>query len=651
MTGIATGETHARQEAGRGTLWLALLAVAILFHLALSLVFPEAIWTTSTGVGAVLLVALVFCLGRARAASIEMRWRWQMLALALGFWIAAFAAIVYVQWLGAAQSPRIQLDRYLYELRGVPYLLLLARSGDGDEGPAFRRIDTAQALLFSTLLMMLLFPALVPGGPRASPLADEVAEVYHDVENFAIAGLSLIGLIDQPSTERRRFACALSAMLVSYVALATPYNWFVIRALDPPPGSPANLIADVPAAILICVTLSGWPRGTIRTDSPRNTPFLQLLLPSAFCGASIAAAFVIAGRSAIVGLLGAGIALLLKAVRSALLQSRIAALQRYVGDVVERLPDALCVVGRDDVVTLGNEAASRLFGMAPAGQSLPVLIDGLGTADRDGGTIEIGDGRSLVVAAAPLPTGERIVRFTDVTGIRTIERDREEALQFLSHDIRSPHAAILAMLDHGPLASPPSVDGEFVERLRRHARHGLKMAEDFVQLARARTASIAERPVDIADATAEAADMSWSMARRRRIAIEGAGAVDGEIWVRGDRAMIVRAIHNLLDNGVKFAPEGSTIRYDLAITTDRARLRIESEGPELPPDRQRNPFIRFGTVGDSGGSQGLGLGLAFVHTVVERHGATVRHERIGDRHRFMLDFPLLPTGEQDDAAG
>lgn len=322
--------------------------------------------------------------------------------------------------------------------------------------------------------------------------------------------------------------------------------------------------------------------------------------------------------------------------------AQVRTLRLFTSDVIERLPDATLVADEAETIMLANEAADRLFGADAQGQRLDAFVTRICEgAVLDGSRISRAGGQTLIMTDAPLAGGGRIIRFADMTDLQRATDEREEVLQFLTHDLRSPHAAILTLLEASRnAATDGSVPLSVVERVRANARHGLRLADDFVQLARARRRPIAPEPVDLCDIAREAADMVWPRAVERAIRIEdGCGA--GEIWVMGDHAMLLRASVNLLDNAVKFAPEGAQV--DIAVKVDGAlvRLSVAGPGPEMPPGRAERPFALYAEGRDVSGRVSIGLGLAFVQATAIRHGGLASyHHEPGYGATFSIALPL-----------
>ncbi len=203
-------------------------------------------------------------------------------------------------------------------------------------------------------------------------------------------------------------------------------------------------------------------------------------------------------------------------------------------------------------------------------------------------------------------------------GVSAGMRRREEIMQHLSHDLRSPLASILAVIQGQPDA--PAVE--------RHARRGLALADSYVQLARAEGLAFAPEPFDLNEALLDAADELHPRATARNILIETELGGEEELLVSGDRALVTRALVNLLDNAVKYGPDGATV---LAVTAGdgphRVICRVSDKGRGMSAaevERLFEPFFRADAVDPR--IAGSGLGLAMVAAVAQRHGGSVACE-------------------------
>ncbi|WP_293971061.1 CHASE2 and HATPase_c domain-containing protein [Sphingomonas sp.] len=345
---------------------------------------------------------------------------------------------------------------------------------------------------------------------------------------------------------------------------------------------------------------------------------------------------------------------------------RVRDLRRFFSDSLQSLPDPTLVLNMDGSVLVANQAAHDLFGaaLAQAGGGAPTieaLLDGLSRTPlppvplAHAGERELiaRDGSIFIVAVAPLESAQServgwIARLSDISAIRLATRQREEALQLLTHDMRSPQASILALLDQG------LDDRETRARIAGYARRTLGLADAYVQLARAESAAYAEDLLDFASLLIEAADDQWALASRSGIEIstEYGGR---EHLVLGDHALLTRALVNLINNAVKHSPNNGRVFCSVSSPpgeADRPMLvcRIEDEGAGIAPDLIDSVFERFRTAEDRShrNQSGAGLGLAFVQTVIERHGGTVGCEnRPAGGACFWLRLPLAGGPEGD----
>ena len=291
-----------------------------------------------------------------------------------------------------------------------------------------------------------------------------------------------------------------------------------------------------------------------------------------------------------------------------------------------------------------SAAPAQVQPATPAASALPARPDTIRAELTDG------SGRSWLLDSAhfndPDWTHATLWQLVDISPIRAAQREREQTLSFLSHDLRAPQASILAIIDQlqaGDGDQPP-----WLSEIRRQAQRSLELADNFVQLARAEVKTLERLPVDLVTLATEAADGMWQMARARAIGVqvEDPGA---EVEVIGDAQLLRRALSNLLDNAIKFSPEGSRVVITPKVGPDDAEGRwctvtVADEGPGLSDEAITHVFEPYWR-GDQGVDRpGAGLGLTFVRLVAERHGGTVRAQRREPRGAvFELRLPRPPV--------
>jgi two-component system heavy metal sensor histidine kinase CusS len=201
----------------------------------------------------------------------------------------------------------------------------------------------------------------------------------------------------------------------------------------------------------------------------------------------------------------------------------------------------------------------------------------------------------------------------------------------IAHDLRGPLGNMMAMtqVTLAYVRSAPEYrhalesNAEELERLTR-------MVEDMLFLARAENASAALtlEPVALHELCGMVADYYEIGAQERGIHIE----VSGRGTVEADANMVRRAIGNLLSNAVRYASAPSVIRLNIDQAADgHTAVHVENAGAGIAPELQPRLFDRFWRADASrhrtGTSEGHGLGLAIVRTIMTLHGGTVAYSR------------------------
>lgn len=332
-------------------------------------------------------------------------------------------------------------------------------------------------------------------------------------------------------------------------------------------------------------------------------------------------------------------------------------LRRFASDTLRNLPDPTLVIGRRGRILFVNAHAQAMG--AAVGGALPRLAAGWTTLDGEPFALPapeaLGEawtaeamspkGRAYLAAVAPYVDSAGslsawIVRLTDITDLKAADAQREEFIQFLTHDMRSPQSSILALLETAPAGAVPP---DLAKKLAAYARRTLALAGNFVQLARAGSTALDFEVLDLCDIATEAVDDLWPQAKRAKIDLV-LEAPDEELLVNGERALLTRAVMNLIENAIKYSPGGTTVTCRLARRDGSAVLTLADQGRGMSPDQRRTLFTRFQryVARDKRTVEGAGLGLALVWEVVRRHGGTIECASALDQGTtFTLSFPRV----------
>lgn len=357
---------------------------------------------------------------------------------------------------------------------------------------------------------------------------------------------------------------------------------------------------------------------------------------------------------------------------------RVRDLRQFISDNLDSLPDATLVTTVDGHVLLANKHANQYFALAghqdvqgallpylfsslaapePINQTIstrfdwwqlldlqyvPLLADGVSTQDQQG--------RDLLVKSAPCHSASNelsgwIVSVIDISPIRAAERSRDETLRFLSHDMRAPQASILALLELQQDPASALAQPELFARIEKATRKTLGLADNFVQLARAESHEYRLEEVDFQEMLFDATDEMWSLAKSKQIELV-TDIKEGDYPVRADRALMTRALVNLISNAINYSPAGTRVTCEVHLqnTLDGAHVvcSISDQGYGIAPHDQLKLFRRFQRLElpNQPRHEGIGLGLVFVKTVVERHLGEIRFaSKVGEGTTFTIDLP------------
>jgi CHASE2 domain-containing sensor protein/signal transduction histidine kinase len=325
-------------------------------------------------------------------------------------------------------------------------------------------------------------------------------------------------------------------------------------------------------------------------------------------------------------------------------------LKRFVGDTLAGLPDPALVSDMSGRIVLTNAAADAAFGTGLTGRDAAALLadialpagiaplaDYLADPAHRHIEVETRDARCFVLRRAGIVSADGSLRghidyLTDITEIAEARHERERVLQLLSHDMRAPQAAILALVGQ---------QGGDIDRARiaRHARQTLTLADNFVDLARMQERPFEPEPVIAADLASEAADSLWPVAQQRGVQIEVIDESDCA-FVAAERESLFRACVNLIDNAVKYSPDqgGVTVRIDVA--EGLVRIAVCDHGKGIDPAILPHLFQRFASERAGTMVKGIGLGLNYVAAVATRHrGVIVARNRPEGGAEFNLALP------------
>jgi two-component system OmpR family sensor kinase len=207
--------------------------------------------------------------------------------------------------------------------------------------------------------------------------------------------------------------------------------------------------------------------------------------------------------------------------------------------------------------------------------------------------------------------------------VRTAFDAQQHFVADAAHELRTPLAALKLQVQSLERSDSPDATRVAVGRLTAGIERATRLVEQLLVLAR-QEASVAggapRQPVDIAGAARRAVAELAGVAAVKQIDLGLPRADSAAVEGQPDALMIL--LRNLIDNAIKYTPEGGTVDVSVVAENRSVTVTVEDSGPGIPPVERERVFDRFYRVPGSD-AKGSGLGLAIIKSIAERHGATL----------------------------
>jgi len=328
--------------------------------------------------------------------------------------------------------------------------------------------------------------------------------------------------------------------------------------------------------------------------------------------------------------------------------------------VLDSGSDAVVAVDAEGRVTFANRAVEPLLQrrpqeavgnpfvwVMPEDQVVQALRDARQTGERRSLVIERPKGHFLQVSAAPIAGGGdwvALVVFHDVTEAKRVEDTRRDFIANVSHELRTPLASIKSVvetLQSGAL-DDKVVAQDFLSRADAEVDRLVQMVTELLELSRLESgqAPLARERVDVGQMLGAAVERMLPQAERKGLALT-LEVASGLPPIVGDAQRLEQATVNLLDNAIKFTPEGGSVKVSARAADDAVRVEVEDNGVGISAEKLPRIFERFYKVDRARGDRGTGLGLAVVKHTIEAHGGTIsaRSEE-GRGSTFTFTLPV-----------
>lgn len=311
---------------------------------------------------------------------------------------------------------------------------------------------------------------------------------------------------------------------------------------------------------------------------------------------------------------------------------------------LEGSPSGWLIVDAADVVRLLNPRAERLLQVGGAAllHALPLprvcdapeLSELVRDARRRGRLQRLEwqrPGQELELVALPGAAGWVAVVLQSRRSLEAQLEQQERWVSDVAHELKTPLTALLLVGD-SLAAQVNSRNAVLVERLQRELRRLQALVGDLLELSRLENTlprdGLRRSAVDLPELVRQVWSGLRPLAEPRGIRLElKQEPADAAAVLSADGSRLHRALLNLLDNALRFSPDGATIHVRIRLRPGWCRLSVRDEGPGLSEEDSRRLFERFyrGDPARARSQQGgTGLGLAIAQQIAHAHGGRIR---------------------------
>ena len=338
---------------------------------------------------------------------------------------------------------------------------------------------------------------------------------------------------------------------------------------------------------------------------------------------------------------------------------------QQLASILESITSAILVFDADAHLLFANPAGQRLFnnGELKLGQRLPsdlgyqsfqqFLDKARYFQTSFAEEIVWSDKRVFSASVTPDQKGRYVMVLHDVSRFKEIDKNKNEYIAAASHDLRTPLTSIIGfshlIKQAGPLTEPQS---DFVQHIEHATTNMSELVDNMLNLAKLELdAEPRKDEVDLLRMLWAVADEFQPQAEVKRLLLMIA-TIEPDTKVFGDAWQLRQALRNLVENAIKYTPDGGTITLSLEQEANMAKIQIKDTGYGIPSSDLPHIFERFYRVRNNGYDQveGNGLGLSIVKTIVEQHSGNISVEsEVGKGSCFTFNLPLHQT-ELDKAS-
>ena len=334
--------------------------------------------------------------------------------------------------------------------------------------------------------------------------------------------------------------------------------------------------------------------------------------------------------------------------------------RRQLEAILNSTPDPILVTDAANRLILANPAASHALGVsirqgerADTEKTIQVkaLNDILRAASTEQLSAEIAmpDGRTYLAMTSPMIADEKITGrvcvLRDVTQLKEIDQLKSDFVATVSHDLRSPLTLMRGY------ATMLEMAGSLNDQQKNYSRmivqgvdNMAKLVNNLLDLGRIEFGvGLQVETIPVLDILERVTGELQMQAKQKNISLELELPRDLPHTIEADQALLHQALYNLVENAIKYTPDGGTVTVQLDPQPNGSLIfAVQDSGIGISEEDRKRLFEKFyrGTNRDALMQRGTGLGLAIVKSIAERHGGKAWVEsELGKGSVFFLQIP------------
>ncbi|HYY33844.1 MAG TPA: GAF domain-containing protein [Gaiellaceae bacterium] len=350
---------------------------------------------------------------------------------------------------------------------------------------------------------------------------------------------------------------------------------------------------------------------------------------------------------------------------SANLYARVAEEKERSEAILANIADGIVVVDRNDAIVLWNATAEQITGV-PAEEALGrrvsdvlqrELASEMGASPRERQISIPRGGKEVwlslteaVMADAAGSVAGRIFTFRDVSSERVVEQMKSDFVATVSHELRTPLTSIYGFAEtllRSDVAFSEAERRTFLGYIGSESERLINIVDDLLNVARLEAGTLG-----LNIASTDVREVVGETVSRFAERVDGTVSFDVHlprtlVRVRADKEKLKQIVMNLIDNAVKFSPDGGQISVSARRRSDTVEIRVADEGIGIPRADQQRIFTKFYRSEQAAlhSPQGTGLGLFLARGLLAAMGGRIWVESTeGEGSTFVFELPVAADG-------